>query len=300
MTAVEGLLLLVLAVGTTLLLAEARWFRRASLTERLRPYAPPATAGTSSRPDPQAAAAVFLPLAEAFGTRLGAAIGIVGDLPTRLRRAGRPQSPADFRVRQFTRTLVSLAGAGIVVLAVRPGLVPTLFAVTAVPVLVALHEEHRLDRDAAAHQGAVTAELPVVAEQLGILLGAGFSLPSALSRLSRRGTGVVAADLTQVVRRIRQGLSELDALREWAALVDVDGVDRLVGVLALHREAGDLGALISTESQAIRAEAHRRLIEAIERRSQLVWVPVTVATLVPGLILLAVPFVAAMGRVTGA
>ena len=138
-----------------------------------------------------------------------------------------------------------------------------------------------------------------MAEHLGILLAAGFSLPSALNRLSRSRQRRRRHDLAQVVRRIRQGLSELDALREWAALIDVDGVDRLVGVLALHREAGDLGALISSESQAIRADAHRRLIESIERRSQLVWVPVTVATLVPGLILLAVPFVAAMGRVTG-
>jgi hypothetical protein len=37
----------------------------------------------------------------------------------------------------------------------------------------------------------------------------------------------------------------------------------------------------------------------IERRSQLVWIPVTVATLVPGLIFLAVPFMSAMAQVTG-
>ena len=36
------------------------------------------------------------------------------------------------------------------------------------------------------------------------------------------------------------------------------------------------------------------LIETIERRGQQVWIPVTVATLVPGVIFLAVPFVEAM------
>ena len=39
---------------------------------------------------------------------------------------------------------------------------------------------------------------------------------------------------------------------------------------------------------------HRELVEAIERRGQQVWIPVTVATLVPGVLLLAVPFVEAM------
>ena len=43
-----------------------------------------------------------------------------------------------------------------------------------------------------------------------------------------------------------------------------------------------------------RRDLQRRTIETIERRAQQVWVPVTVATLVPGVILLAVPFLAAL------
>jgi hypothetical protein len=73
----------------------------------------------------------------------------------------------------------------------------------------------------------------------------------------------------------------------------------LVKVLGMHRDAGDLGHLVAAEARATRAESHRALVETIERRSQLVWIPVTIATLVPGLILLAVPFVAALRQVTG-
>ena len=69
-------------------------------------------------------------------------------------------------------------------------------------------------------------------------------------------------------------------------------------MLHLHGDAGDLGALIAEEARSIR-EAHRDLLESIERRAQLVWIPVTVATLVPGLIFLAVPFMSAMAQVTG-
>ena len=122
-----------------------------------------------------------------------------------------------------------------------------------------------------------------------MLLSAGYSLGAALNRIAARGAGAVGRDLRRVGGRIRQGLSEVDALREWAALVDVDAVDRLVAVLALNREAGDLGRLIAEEARSIRREVQRELIETIERRGQQVWIPVTVATLVPGVLFLAVP-----------
>jgi tight adherence protein C len=86
----------------------------------------------------------------------------------------------------------------------------------------------------------------------------------------------------------------VDALREWAQLARVPALDRLVGVLALDRQAGDLGELISAEARAIRREVHRELIETVERRAQQVWIPVTVATLVPGVVFLVVPFVDAL------
>jgi hypothetical protein len=97
-----------------------------------------------------------------------------------------------------------------------------------------------------------------------------------------------------VVGRIRQGLSETEALREWATVADVDALHRLVGVLALNRQSGDLGRLIGEEARAIRRDVHRELIETIERRGQQVWIPVTVAALVPGVIFLAVPFIDAL------
>ena len=44
----------------------------------------------------------------------------------------------------------------------------------------------------------------------------------------------------------------------------------------------------------MRRESQRRLLERIERRNEQVWIPVTVATLVPGVIFLAIPFVDAL------
>jgi Flp pilus assembly protein TadB len=127
-----------------------------------------------------------------------------------------------------------------------------------------------------------------------MLLGAGYSLGGALNRLAARGSGACATDLARVCGRMRQGLADVDALREWADLADVEALTRLVGVLALHRQAGDLARLIAEEARSIRRETQRELIESIERRGQQVWIPVTVATLVPGVLFLVVPFVDAM------
>jgi Flp pilus assembly protein TadB len=137
-------------------------------------------------------------------------------------------------------------------------------------------------------------ELPVIVEQTGMLLASGYSLGGALDRIASRGRGVAAEDLQLVVARTRQGLSELDALREWAELTRVDALDRVVAILALNRETTDLPSLLGDEARAIRREAHRDLVEAIEKRDQQVWIPVTVAALVPGSILIGIPFVEAM------
>jgi Flp pilus assembly protein TadB len=154
--------------------------------------------------------------------------------------------------------------------------------------------EQRLAAESAAWQRRIFLELPVVSEQLGMLLGAGYSLGAALSRLAARGKGACGRDLVRVTGRIRQGLTEVEALREWAAVVDLDALDRLVSVLALNRQAGDLGRLVGEEARSIRRDVHRELVEAIERRGQQVWIPVTVAALVPGVMFLAVPFVEAL------
>jgi tight adherence protein C len=150
------------------------------------------------------------------------------------------------------------------------------------PALALLLHEQRLTSASTTWQRRVFLELPVIAEQLGMLLSAGYSLGAALNRLAARGRGACGQDLRRVCARVQYGRPRSSALREWAELVRVDGVDRLVAVLALNHEAGDLGRLIAEEAGALRRDAQRELIETIERRAQLVWIPVTVAALLPG------------------
>ncbi len=287
---------LALFVGSTLVLSELRWFRRRPLVDRLAPYLPGGAAARRRGAVMSAASfgQVIAPLAQAVGEQLARAVGVTEPLAVRLERVHSPLDVTAFRVRQLAWAMGGLVGAGALAAAVGLAGPIALAFVLGGAVLAFLVVEQRLAAASAGWQRRIFLELPVVAEQLGMLLGAGYSLGAALSRLAARGTGACGRDLERVTGRIRQGLTEVDALREWASVADVEPLRRLVGVLSLNRQAGDLGRLIGDEARSIRRDVHRELVETIERRGQQVWIPVTVAALVPGVIFLAVPFIEAL------
>jgi tight adherence protein C len=283
-------------LGATLLLSERAWFARRPLDERLRPYVP---GGWQQRPRRGAFSFdsfrdVLAPLASTVGDGISRQLGLRDDLATRLRRIHSPLDAAAVRVRQLMWVVAAFALGGIVTIAVGPPPAVGLLLVLGGPALAFLLVEQQIASRSAAWQRRLFLELPVVSEQIAMLLSAGYSLGSALDRVAARGSGACARDLARVCSRIRQGLGDGEALREWADLADVDAVRRLVGVLSLNRDTGDLGRLIAEEARAIRREVQRQLAAQIDRRAQQVWIPVTVATLVPGTLFLAVPFMRAM------
>ncbi len=289
---------LVLWAGLVLVLSEVRWFTRRPLAERLHPYAQGGM-GRSARAgvlSVESFRQAIGPLAQVVGQRAARFAGVREDLALRLTRIHSPVGVTEFRIRQLG---LSLAGFGVAALAtalIRPPVALGLVLVLSGPSLAFLVQEQRVAIASQRWQRRLFLELPVVAEQLALLLSAGYSLTSALHRLSQRSSGACGADLRRVCARLRQGVPEVDALREWAVLARVPALDRLVPVLALNRETSDLGRLMAEEARAARRDVHRELIESAERRSQQVWIPVTVATLVPGVIFIGVPFVEALRR----
>jgi len=285
-------LVLVWATGAALLLDELRWLRRVRLADRLLPYV--AGAGIDRRTGLRHSDASILELIRAGAIRgidgLSTGLGVTLSLPDRLELLHRSTPASEVRLQQGAWAIGALLGCGAIVL-VLP--IPALLGfglVVASPVLAVLIAEDRLLRAVRRRQERVLRELPIVDEQLGMLLGAGYSLSGALERVANRGGGAVAEDLRRVRRRADQGLGEVAALREWATRSGVPAVTRLVDLLALSTEAGDLAHLITEEARSVRQQVHRELVADLDRRAQQVWIPVTVATLVPGTILLAVPF----------
>lgn len=287
--------------GTTLVLSTLRWFSRPPLVERLRPYVPGGLGPRESKGLWSVASftEVVGPLSQVVGERLARIFGVSEELAVKLERLHAPTDVTRFRVRQLGWMTGVLTVASAVATLTDPPALISAFLVIGGPLLTFLVIEQRIVSASAARQRRLFLELPVVAEQLAMLLSAGYSLGSGLTRVATRGTGVCAEDLQRVVRRIRQGLTEAEALREWADVARVGALDRLVPILALNREGGDLGRLISDEARAIRRDVHRELVETMERRSQSVWIPVTVATLVPGVIFLTIPFIEALRLFSG-
>jgi tight adherence protein C len=281
--------------GSSLLLSRLRWFARPALADRVRPHALSrrgVLTGASFRD-------LIGPLVADAGGRVARALGVTEDLSTRLERLHSPVGVTAFRTRQAAWSLGAIGLGALVGVASTPPTLVGLLLVLGAPVLAFLVLEQRLASASARRQHRVFLELPIVVEQLAMLLSSGYSLGAALNRLADRGTGACAQDLHRVRSRIRQGLTERDALREWAALARIPAVSRLTAVLALERDATDLGPLLTEEARAIRRDVHRQLVETIERRGQQVWIPVTVATLLPGVILMAIPFVEALDAFSG-
>jgi tight adherence protein C len=287
----------VLWAGLTLLFSELRWFSRRTIAERLGPYVPGGM-GVRTRAgilSVESFREAVGPLARLLGTQFSRLFGVTEDLDRRLRRIHSPLDVTEFRVRQIGWAIAGFGAGLLTTIALRPPVVVALLLMLGGMLLAFLLLEQQVSGASSRWQRSVYLELPVVAEQAGMLLGSGFSLSAALDRVARRGSGCAAQDIRRVLARVRQGVSEEDALREWSELVEVDALERFVSVLALNREATDLGRLIAEEARAIRRDVQRELVERMEARSQQVWVPVTVATLVPGVIFIAVPFTRALG-----
>lgn len=285
-----------LFVGCTLALAELRWFSRRPLVARIGPYLPGSVAG--QRRQGLLSVGSFReaigPVARGLGSRFSRLFGVVEDLDRRLLRVHSPLDVTAFRVRQVGWAIAGFGtGLGITV-GLRPPLPLAIVFSFGGLMLAFLVLEQQVSSASDRWKQALRRELPVVAEQLGMLLTSGYSLGAALDRVARRGSGTASRDLQRALRRVRQGVPTERALREWADLAGVDAVDRLVAVLALDRETSDLGRLIATEARAIRRDVQRDLIVTIEQRGQQVWIPVTVAALLPGAIFIGIPFTAAL------
>ena len=288
---------LLLWAGTGLLLSALGIVRRPTLPTRIRPYVALATRGGPGTGPGRPA-----PLGLVVGERLGRLLRSTEPLERRLRRVHHRLDLATFRFRQLSHAVLALGFAGVALATMPIGLDPRVagILVLGTPLAVFAAHEQALALTDRAQTRQVVRELPVLAEQLAMLLASGRSVSAAIDRIGERGRGPGAADLRRVTRRIQQGIDERDALREWADLRPTVGVSHLVSVLTLAREATDLDRLVDQEAATIRADAHRELLAELERRAQQVWVPVTVATLLPGSLLLLVPFLDALRLFAGA
>ena len=186
----------VLFVGATLVLSELRWFSRQPLVDRLRPYSPGGLRRAAS-PGGRPVGRVVPRGGRAARSPGGRAAGGAGRRERGARRAARSAS-----TRRWTPPRSGCGSSGGRPAASRPG--PLVAAATsrrwpspccwcsARRCSAFLVVEQQLATASDRWKRRVFLELPVLSEQLGMLIGAGYSLGSALNRLAARGSGACA------------------------------------------------------------------------------------------------------------
>jgi tight adherence protein C len=300
---VSRLLLLsltLLGIGSLLLLMETKSFSRTPLLVRLKPYAQ-----TTLKQEKRQVSTVetiydfFISMFRDIADRLSYLFGVNESLSIRLDRINSKEDSTTIRTKQLAAVSATFVTAGAIALAFQIPPIPAGLLLFSLPLLAFLLIEQHYTNASTKWKRSLTKELPIVAEQIAMLLSAGYSLNASLARVADRGKGCTSVELNRVLTRVRHGIDEITALSEWEKRANVPAVSKLVSVLQLNRHATNLSSLVTEESRAIRRDAHRELIESIERRGQQVWIPVTIATLIPGSIFLVIPFLDAIRVFSG-
>ena len=179
-------------VGATLALADTRWALRVSLARRLTA----ARGGGSVTPS---ALDWLNGSAGRVGRYVASALGVRDDLMTRLARVHSDLDASAVRLRQVGWCVAGLA-LGLLMAAAGGATTGVAVLLTLTPAALGyLLVEHRVTLASDAWKRRVAAELPVVTEQLAMLLGAGYALGPALGRLADRGRGACAQDLRRSI-----------------------------------------------------------------------------------------------------
>jgi len=161
-------------VGSTLLLSEIRWFRTRSLAAMITPYVP---GGRRTRASElfsvESFGELLRPAVQAVGGLAAKLFGVSEELPRRLRRVHWDMDAAGFRLRQMGWALVAMAAAALVVFTLGlPGPL-VVMALLGSPILAFLVVEQQLANASDRWKHRVFQELPIVAEQIAMLLGSG-------------------------------------------------------------------------------------------------------------------------------
>src|SRR5699024_6033504 len=159
-------------VGSTLILSEMRWFSRRPLDERLRPYVPGGweRTGRGGILSVGSFSEVISPLASMIGDTVSRLLGVDDDLDTRLRRVHSRETASTLRTRQLTWAVICLVGAAALVTTVAMPVALGVLFVLGAPALAFLLIEQSVSDASDRWRRRVFLELPIIAEQIGMLL----------------------------------------------------------------------------------------------------------------------------------
>jgi len=196
----------------------------------------------------------------------------------RLETLGTRLTVEQFRIEQLVWGAAGATVAATLILlrgVLATDLVASVVVVGIAGLLGLLARDRVLTREVNRRNERLRAELPTMVEMLAMAVSAGSGLLSALDRVSRVGSGVMASEIERVLSDVRVGLPLIPALQRMAARNEPTELRRFVEAVTVSVERGTPLAEVLIAQAADAREAERRaLIESGGRKEIGMMVPV--------------------------
>lgn len=182
-------------------------------------------------------------------------------------QAGVAYSADEYRLRRFIAAVIGAlvgGGLGLGIWLVRPGATPLVALVTVLMGAVAGVGifDRRVRREAKERRERLVEEFPTVLELLSLALAAGDSLPGALARIARRGSGELAMEWARVLRAVETGQPLSATLLSSANQMGVAEIEALAQHLSAALERGaPLAEVVRAHSSDSRLQQLRAVVE---------------------------------------
>lgn len=262
-----------LGIGTGILAVAGAWrTSRPDLATRAAQGMPGRARGGVAREMARSLRGRLVGVAESLGST-------TESVERRLVLLGRAGTIGSFRLQQFASAVLGMVLAAGVVAAAGTGgrggslVLPPLMVVGGL--IGAALWDQVLGMRARTRQMLLDAQVPDASELVALSIGAGESVPGALSRVANASASSLAMELEATAREIRLGRPATRALHDLAARNDSPSLDRLCLTLVTAIERGTpLAAVLHDQARDIREASRQRLMEQGGRREIAMLVPV--------------------------
>ncbi|MCQ9162925.1 type II secretion system F family protein [Arthrobacter sp. STN4] len=279
-----------LGLGLWLVFVRLPAMRRATFAERVEPQLR-SVASRSGLLIQEDAGALFGPLERILRllvsdavTRLGRFNISVKGLAARLERAGRSESPLEFRAVQLLWTGAGMvAGLALSLALVWQGRTNAMGGLALTGVLMLggyLGCDYLLGARIKRRQALIMAEFPALAELMALAVGAGESAGSALDRVARQSHGELSGEFSRIVAQTRAGTPLVEALGSFSDRLAIPALARFVdGISVAVNRGTPLADVLRAQAQDVRDVAKRELMEAAGRKEIAMMVPLVFGVL---------------------
>ncbi|PYI69228.1 type II secretion system protein F [Arthrobacter livingstonensis] len=281
---------LALGLGLWLVFVRLPAMRRPTFAERVEPQLR-SVASRSGLLAVEDSAALFGPLGRIFRllvsdamVRLGRFNISVKGLAARLERAGRNESPLEFRAVQLLWTgaglVIGLAGSLFLVWSGHVNVMGALALTAALMLGGYLGCDYLLGARIKRRQARILAEFPALAELMALAVGAGESAASALDRVARQSRGELSGEFTRILAQTRTGTPLVEALAAFSERLGIPALTRFVDGISVAVSRGTpLADVLRAQAQDVRDVAKRELMEAAGRKEIAMMVPLVFGVL---------------------